>query len=56
MVPSIRLLDELIRLEMGDVASYRKAWVLAWSWLLECPMKNNVWSNYFEDVPIMLDL
>jgi hypothetical protein len=56
IVPAVRLFDELIRLELGDVASYRKAREQAWSWLLEYPMKDGVWSNYFEDVPIMSDL
>jgi hypothetical protein len=56
IVPAVRLLDEMIRLGMGNVVLYRKAREQAWSWILEYPMKNGVWSNYFEDVPIMPDL
>jgi hypothetical protein len=56
IVPAVRLMDEVIRLGIGDVAPYRKAREQAWSWILEYPMKNSVWSNYFEDVPIMPDL
>ena len=55
-MPAIRLLDEMIGLGMGDSASYKRARDIAWAWLLEYPLKNNVWSNYFEDVPIQPDL
>jgi uncharacterized protein (TIGR03382 family) len=47
---AIKLFDELIRLELGDVAGYRHARDLAWTWLFEFPMKNNYWQAYFEDV------
>lgn len=56
IVPAVRLFDEVIRLGVGNVDLCRKAREQAWSWILEYPMKNGVWSNYFEDVPIMPDL
>jgi hypothetical protein len=51
VVEPIMLLDELIRLEQGDVAAYRRVRQGAWEWLHKYPMKNNVWVGYFEDVP-----
>jgi hypothetical protein len=50
VIGPIMLFDELIRLQSGDVAAYRRARRLAWDWLMRYPMKNNVWSGYFEDV------
>jgi hypothetical protein len=52
-VGPIRLLDELIRLGLGNPTAYKQARSVAWKWLMDVPMKNNVWANYFEDVPIM---
>jgi hypothetical protein len=51
VVEPIMLFDELIRLDQGDVARYRKVRQGAWEWLQQYPMKNNVWVGYFEDVP-----
>ncbi|HYM07746.1 MAG TPA: hypothetical protein VEU11_14420, partial [Terriglobales bacterium] len=50
VVEPIMLLDELIRLDQGDVAQYRRVRQAAWEWLHKYPMKNNVWVGYFEDV------
>ena len=50
VVEPIMLFDELIRLEQGDVAGYRRVRQGAWDWLQKYPMKNNVWVGYFEDV------
>jgi hypothetical protein len=50
VVEPIMLFDELIRLEQGDVSSYRKIRQGAWDWLQRYPIKNNVWVGYFEDV------
>ena len=54
-VGPIRLLDEMIRLNLGDVDSYRKTRQIAWDWLMKYPVKNNVWSQYFEDIYIYPD-
>lgn len=51
----VRLFDELIRLNLGATDNYRKARALAWTWLLNYPVKNRVWSQYFEDVLIYPD-
>ena len=44
-----------IRLGLGDTAGYQTARQTVWNWLMAYPLKNNVWSNYFEDVPIQSD-
>lgn len=46
----IRLFDELIRLRLGRVKEYRRARDLAWPWLMTYPVRNQVWTQYFEDV------
>jgi hypothetical protein len=50
VVEPIMLLDELMRLGQGDVASYKSVREGAWAWLMRYPMQNNVWVGYFEDV------
>lgn len=52
----LRLFDELIRLNKGNVAAYRKARDMAWKWVLTYPLNQgsnawDKWSGYFEDVP-----
>ena len=54
-VGPIRLLDEMIRLGEGDVPAYRNAREKAWQWLVKFPLRNNVWSQYFEDIYIYPD-
>jgi hypothetical protein len=56
VIGPIRLFDELIRLNIGNTASYGTARQTAWNWLMTYPMQNNVWANYFEDVPIQSNL
>ncbi len=56
IVASVRLLDELVRLEAGDMASFMKTRDIAWKWLLEHPLNGesaawDKWTGYFEDVP-----
>jgi hypothetical protein len=53
IVGPLRLLDELTRLNLGETAAYRNARQTAWEWLIAYPIKNNVWANYFEDVPVI---
>jgi hypothetical protein len=43
VVEPIMLLDELIRLDQGDTASYKRVREGAWTWLMKYPMHNNVW-------------
>ncbi len=50
VVEPIMLFDELMRLNQGDTASYKKVREGAWDWLMKYPMQNNVWVGYFEDV------
>lgn len=52
VIGPIRLFDELTRLKLGDVESYRTARALAWRWLMSYPMTNHRWDGYFEDVRI----
>lgn len=51
----IRLLDELLRIKSGNTAAYRRARSLAWNWLMAYPVRNYVWTQYFEDVLIYPD-
>ncbi len=55
VVEPIMLLDELIRLDQGDTASYKKVRQGAWAWLMKYPMQNNVWVGYFEDVKASME-
>jgi hypothetical protein len=55
VVEPIMLLDELIRLDQGDTASYKRVRDGAWTWLMKYPMHNNVWVGYFEDVQGSMD-
>ena len=55
VIGPIKLFDELIRLGLGNTGAYQAARQTAWNWLMAYPMKNRIWSNYFEDVPIQPD-
>ena len=55
VVEPIMLLDELLRLDQGDTASYKRVRAGAWAWLMKYPMHNNVWVGYFEDVQGSMD-
>ena len=46
----IQLLDELIRLDQGDVESFKTVRNGAWNWLMKYPLNDNRWVGYFEDV------
>jgi hypothetical protein len=50
LAATLRLLDELTRLGIGDVADWRRARRVAWDWLEAYPFRNDVWANYFEDL------
>jgi hypothetical protein len=50
VVEPIMLFDELIRIGQGDVQQYKPVREAAWQWLQTYPLKNNIWSGYFEDV------
>lgn len=50
VIEPIMLFDELIRLERGDAASYKRVRDGAWTWFVRYPLQNNVWVGYFEDV------
>jgi len=51
----IRLFDELIRLKLGNKPAWHRARDLAWAWLMNYPVQNQVWTQYFEDVLIYPD-
>jgi len=48
----IRLFDKLIRLRLGSTETYASARQLAWNWLMQYPVQNNLWQGYFEDIAI----
>ena len=54
-VGPIKLLDEMIRLRIGNVEACQKTRQMAWDWLMKYPMQNNVWAQYFEDIYIYPD-
>ncbi len=56
MIEPIRLFDELVRVNLGDVTAYRKTRRTACTWMMNYPGQNNRWAAYFEDVPIYDDL
>jgi hypothetical protein len=53
VAPALRLFDELTRLGIGGGEEWRRARRLAWDWVVAFPAKNEVWANYFEDVPAL---
>jgi hypothetical protein len=55
VVEPIMLFDELMRIDQGDTASYKKVREGAWDWLMKYPMRNHVWVGYFEDVQGSMD-
>jgi hypothetical protein len=50
VIPQVMLFDELIRLNIGNVAAYQSARATALNWFWAYPMVTNLWSNYFEDI------
>ena len=50
VIGPVKLFDELIRLGLGNVTAYRRSRGTAWDWMMNFPMKNNLWGAYFEDV------
>ncbi len=51
----IRLFDELRQTGLGNKKEYARARRLAWDWLMTYPVRNHVWTQYFEDVLIYPD-
>jgi hypothetical protein len=47
---TLRLFDDLIKLNMGDVSGYKGARDVLSTWLKNYPMKTNKWGPFFEDV------
>ncbi len=55
VIGPIKLFDGLISLGLGNIGAYQAARQTAWTWMMAYPLQNNIWSNYFEDVPIQPD-
>jgi hypothetical protein len=56
IVGPVGLLDELVRLGVGNVSAYRRTREIAWRWLTNHPLNPdsrafNRWSGFYEDVP-----
>jgi hypothetical protein len=56
----LRLFDELIRINAGDVASFHRARDMALKWMLDYPLNHdsrawNKWAGFFEDIPRQVD-
>jgi hypothetical protein len=56
VIAAIRLFDELKRLGLDGSGDYLRVRKIAWDWLMKYPMRNHIWSAYFEDIPIDTDL
>jgi hypothetical protein len=52
IIGPISLFDGLIAAGLGNTSAYQTARTAAWSWMMQFPMQNNVWAQYFEDVGI----
>jgi hypothetical protein len=52
VIGPISLLDGLIAAGLGNTAAYQTARTSAWNWMMNFPMVNNVWAQYFEDVSV----
>ena len=46
----IKLLDDLIRLGLGNITMYRRTREKAWAWMMQGPMVDMLWCAYFEDI------
>jgi hypothetical protein len=55
VIEPIMLFDELIRLNQGDVTSYKRVRGSAWEWFKKYPLANNIWVGYFEDTVASMD-
>jgi hypothetical protein len=56
----LRLFEELIRINAGDVAAFRRARDMALKWMLDFPLNHdsrawNKWAGFFEDIPRHVD-
>jgi hypothetical protein len=49
-IAAIRLFDELLQISPEASNEYRRARQMAWNWLVEYPLRTNVWKGYFEDI------
>jgi len=47
---ALRLYDDLIALNEGSVAAYKRSRTLLFDWIVEYPMTTNRWGPFFEDV------
>ena len=50
VIPAVRLFDALIELGLDTGARYQDTREIAWSWLMEYPLRNQCWKGYFEDI------
>jgi len=48
---TLGMFDELMKMEKGNTADYKKASDIAMNWMKNYPAKTNKWGPFFEDVP-----
>jgi hypothetical protein len=48
--PTMQLFLDLIELKTGDIAAYQTGFDVILKWMKACPMKENKWGPFFEDV------
>jgi hypothetical protein len=49
--PSLRLFNDLIALNQGNVSRYRKCVEITTAWMKQYPLRTNKWGPFFEDIP-----
>ena len=47
---TLEMFSELVKLNIGHVAEYRKTFDITLNWLKQFPLKTNKWGPFFEDV------
>lgn len=52
IIGPVSLFDGLIAAGLGNTSAYQTARNSAWIWMMNFPMQNNAWAQYFEDVGI----
>jgi len=50
VIPAIHLFDQMVKLDASLASHLEPARQLAWEWLFQYPMENNLWKGYFEDI------
>jgi hypothetical protein len=50
VIAAIQLFEDLIELNLDPTSAYQTARDVAWNWLVQYPLQNQLWKGYFEDI------